>query len=154
VFVHTSRCKAISQTTLMLPHWQQNLALVQPTSCSIANRCWCMAAFSVSSVASLVRSMPHDPFSRCQKRQACTSVLQQSSLTLHVTMTTSMLVDHSCFQQATSWMRQYIATTDTQLAGGVQPLQSQLFHYQQASRQLCSVDVQLARHRALGTGAL
>jgi hypothetical protein len=27
----TSSCKAISQTTLMLPHWQQSLALVQHT---------------------------------------------------------------------------------------------------------------------------
>jgi hypothetical protein len=27
------------------------------------------------------------------------------------TMITSMFVDHSCFQQATSWMRQYVATT-------------------------------------------
>jgi hypothetical protein len=49
-------------------------------------------------------------FSLCQKWQACTSVLQQSSLTLHATMTTSMFVDGSCFHQDTSWMRQYIAT--------------------------------------------
>jgi hypothetical protein len=41
-----------------------------------------------------------------------------------------------------------------QLAGGGQPLQCQLFHSQQASRQLCSVVVQLVRHRALGTRAL
>jgi hypothetical protein len=40
-----------------------------------------------------------------------TSVLQQSNLTLHATMTTSMFVDRSCFHQATSWMRHYFATT-------------------------------------------
>jgi hypothetical protein len=102
---HTSSCKGISLTTLMLPHWQQSLALVQHTSSSRANRRWCAAAFSVSSAASLVRCMPPKPFSLCQRRQACTRVLQQSSLALHATMTTSMFVDCSCFHQATSRMR-------------------------------------------------
>jgi hypothetical protein len=62
-------------------------------------------------LCSLVRCMPPNPFLLCNKRQVCASVLQQSNLTLHATVTTSMFVDRSCFHQATSWMRQYIATT-------------------------------------------
>jgi hypothetical protein len=60
------------------PSWQERKVFVSPSSC--ATRCWCAAAFSVSPAASLVRCLPLDPFSLCQRRQVSTSVLQQNSL--------------------------------------------------------------------------
>jgi DTW domain-containing protein YfiP len=110
---HTSSCKAISLTALRLLHWQQSLMLVQHTHTKQRCKPLLVRGSSQCQLCSKPRAVyaARSSLDLSEEAGMRTSVLQHSSLTLHATTTTSMFVDRICFQQVTSWMRHFIATT-------------------------------------------